>query len=137
MDAILQRRSAQAVEMSLMPKILVCRELDVDALRLKNYADLPPQACWILRRIAAHDGGAPCGREHQSGKNPEEGGLAAAIWTQQAEQFRGTYVEGNAVQSRAVLIAMHQVLDRNDGLGGRRSYFRCGVGDGGNFRDQG
>jgi hypothetical protein len=101
--------------MSLMPKILVGRELEVDALRLKDHADLPPHARRLLRRVAAHDGGAAGGRNHQRGKNPEERGLAAAIRTEQAEQLRRTHVERNSVQSGAVLIAMHQVLYGNDG----------------------
>ncbi len=41
--ALLQRRSAQPVQMSLMPQIFVGRQFEVDALRLKHDADLPPQ----------------------------------------------------------------------------------------------
>ena len=136
MNPLLQSGAAQTVKMSLMPKILVGRELQVDALGLKDHADLPAQARWFLRRIAAHDGGAAGGRKHQGGKNPEERGLAAAVGAEQAEQFRRTHVERNAVQSGAVLIAMHQVLDGNDGPDGSGRYFRSGVGDGGNFRYQ-
>jgi len=51
MNAPLQRRPAQAVEMSLMPEILISSEFKVDALRLKNHTDLPPQARRFLRRI--------------------------------------------------------------------------------------
>ena len=45
--------------MSLMPEILVGGEFEVDALRLKDHADLAAQARRFLRRIAAHNGGAP------------------------------------------------------------------------------
>ena len=63
----------------------------------------------------------PARRNHQGGKNPEERGLAAAVRTEQAEQLRRTHVERNAVQSGAVLVAMHQILDGNDGADGRQS----------------
>ena len=136
LNSLLQGGAAQTVKMSLMPEIFVGGEFQVDALGLKDHADLAPQARRFLRGVAAHDGGASGGRKHQGGKNPEERGLAAAVGAEQAEQFRGAHVERNAVQSGAVAVAMHQVLYGNDGLDGRMSYFRSGVGECGNFRDQ-
>src|SRR5258706_14147651 len=101
-----------------MPKILVRGELQVDALGLKDHADLPPHSRQLLRRIAAHDGGAACGGKHQGRENPEQRGFAAAVRSQQAEQFRGTYVERNVVQSSAGLVAMQQVVYGNDWMSG-------------------
>src|SRR5580658_427520 len=75
-DPLVQGGAAQAIKMALMPKILVSRKLQVDALRLKNHADLPPQARRIERRIAAHDNRASGGWKHQGGKNPEKSSLA-------------------------------------------------------------
>ena len=50
-DPLFQRRSSQPVKMSLMPQILVCGQLGIDALRLKHDADLATQTGRILRRI--------------------------------------------------------------------------------------
>ena len=136
LNPVLQGGAAQTVEMSLMPEILVGGEFEVDALGLKDHADLATQTRRLARGIATHDGSAPRGRKHKSGKNAEECGLAAAVGAEQSEQFRRTHVEGNAIQSRAVAVAMHQVLDGNDGCEGRRSDFRSGVGECGNFRYQ-
>src|SRR5580700_10101914 len=129
-----QGRAVQTIEMSLMPEILVGGELEVDALGLKDHADLAAYAGRLLRGIATHDGGAAGGGEHQGGKNPEERGLAAAIRTKQAKQFGRTHGERNAVESSAVLVAMEHVLNGNYRRDGRRRYFRGGVGECGNFR---
>ena len=75
--------------MSLMPKILIGRELQVDALRLKNHADLPPHARRFLRRIATHDSRASGARNHQRGKNSKERGLPAAIRAEQPNNSAG------------------------------------------------
>ena len=72
----------------------------------------------ILGGIAAHDQGAPGGRNHQRRKNTEEGRFATAVGAEKSEEFRGTYVEGNPVQCGAILVTMDQVLYGNDGLGG-------------------
>src|SRR5205807_9599947 len=133
--ALLQRGAAKTVKMPLMPEVLVSGELQVNALRLEDYTDLPPQSRWFLRGIVAHDGGAACGGKHQGRKNPEERGFATAVGAEQAEQFRRAHIERNAVQGSAVLVAMHKVLDRDDGVSGRGRYFRGG-GDKGNVRDQ-
>src|SRR5882672_12687346 len=136
LDALFQRCAAKAVQMTLMPEIFVGGELQIDALCLKYDADLPPQGRGFLRRVAAHDSGAACCRQHQGRKNPEERGLAAAVRAQQAEQLRGAHVERNAVESGPVPVAMYQVLNGNNGLSGRMRYFQVSIGDGGNFRDQ-
>src|ERR1019366_5508426 len=80
-NAPLQDSAAQAVQMSLMPQILVGSELKIDALRLKHHSDLPPQARRFLRSVAAHDGRTPSARNHQRGKNPKQRSLPAAIRT--------------------------------------------------------
>ena len=93
MNALLQRGPAQSVKMSLMPKILVGGELQINALRLKDHADLPPQARRFLRRIVAHDRSAARAWKHQGGENPEERGLAAAVGTEQAEQLSLAHIK--------------------------------------------
>jgi hypothetical protein len=116
-----------------MPKIFICGEFKIDALRLEDYANLPPQASRFLHRVAAHDGRAPGAGDHQRGKNSKERRLPAAVWTEQPEQLRSPHVERNPVQCGAVLVAMHQVLHGNHSNGGRRDYFRRAIGECGNF----
>src|SRR5579862_6341429 len=107
--------SAKAVKMSLVPQILVGGKFGIDALRLEDDADLAPQTGWILRRIAAHHEGAAGGGNHQGGKNPKQRGLAAAVGTEQAEQFRRTHVERDAVERGAIFVAVNEILYGNDG----------------------
>src|SRR5580704_1845774 len=130
MNPFLQGGAAQGIKMSLMREIFVSRKFEVDALGLKDYADLTPQAGCVLRGVAAHNGGAAGGWEHQGGKNAEERCFAAAVRTKETEQFRRTDVERDAVQGGAALVAMDEVLHRNYGCDGRNGCFRCGVGDG-------
>src|SRR5579864_3451979 len=101
-----------------MPEVLISCQLWVDALGLEHDADLAAESRRILGGIAAHDQGVARGWNHQCRKNAEEGCFAAAVGTEKSEEFRGTYVEGNAVQRRAILVTMDQVLYGNDWLGG-------------------
>jgi len=113
--------------MSLVPQILVGSKFGIDALCLEDYTDLAAQGSWILRRIATHHKGAAGGGNHEGGKNPKQRGLAAAIRTQQAEQFCGTHVERDAVERRAILVAMNEILYGNDGTGGGVVRIRNGI----------
>src|SRR5579864_4432988 len=115
--AFFKRCSAQAVEVSLMPEVLVRGQLWVDALRLKYHANLATETGGILCRIASHDHGATCGRDHERRKNPEERSFAAAVRAEQTEQLCRADVEGNAIQRRSILVAMNQILHGNDGRG--------------------
>src|SRR5271165_1223508 len=100
--------------MSLMPQVLISRQLRIDALGLEDNANLPAETGRILRRIATHDHGAPASRDHQRRENPKKRRLPAAVRTEQTEQLGRTNVERHAVQCRAVLIAVNHVLYRND-----------------------
>ena len=84
-DAFLQRGSAQAVEVALMPQVFVRSQLRVDALRLKHDANLTAEAGGILSGIASHDHRATGGWDHQRREDSKEGGLAAAVGAEQAE----------------------------------------------------
>jgi len=50
-----QLASAQAIQVSLMAKVLLGSELKVNALRLKNHSDLSPQLAGILCRILSQN----------------------------------------------------------------------------------
>src|ERR1700733_6909711 len=47
------------------------------------------------------------------------------------------YIERNPIQSRALFVAMHQILNGNDGFPGNGQQFRAKIGDGGASRRQG
>ena len=115
LNALFQGGPAQAVKMSLMPQILGGRELDVDALGLEDDADLAAQAAGSCAASQPMIGGAAAAGNHQRGENAKQRGLAAAIGPEQAEQFCGAHVEGDAVQRGAVPIAMDQILYGNNG----------------------
>ena len=127
MHALFQSRAAQSIEMSLMPEILIGGQFRIDALGLENDADLAAKAGGILRRVAAHNESAPAGGNHQRGKNAEERRLTAAVWTEQSEQFCGTNIEGNAIQSRAGLVFVDEVLNGNDWRHRSVVSFRAGI----------
>ena len=128
--------AAKAVKMSLMPEVFVSGELQINALRLKDYADLPPQTRRILRGIAPHDGGTSRRSEPSTWKESGKALSCRFRSAQQAEQFRRTHVERNAIERRAVLVAMYQIFDGNHGLAGGEFSSGCGDGDCGDFRCQ-
>src|ERR1700682_117322 len=105
----LQARSAQAIQMSLMPEILIGGELPIDALRLEYHSNLPTYLGGVLCRIASHHERTTGAGYHQRGKNPEERRLSAAIRTQQAKQLRRTHLERNSIQGGTVLVSMYKV----------------------------
>src|SRR5580700_3047523 len=115
-DAHLKLRAAQAIEMSLMPKIFVGGELGVDALCLKHHADTPAQGPGLAHGIEAGDRRAAGSGHHERRENAKQSRLAAAIWPEQSEEFRRANVERNPVERGAVLVTMHQVAHANDGL---------------------
>lgn len=100
-----------------MPEIFVGGELGVDALGLENDADVAAKRSGLANRVEASDHGAAGSRNHERGKNAEESGFTAAVRTEETEEFGGANVERDAVERDAVLIAMHEVVNGNDGLG--------------------
>src|SRR5712692_1779055 len=106
--------------MTLVPKIFRRSQLHIDALGLEDDSDLAAQLVGFPGDVVSHDEGAPANRDHQGGKNSKQSSLAAAIWTEQAEQFCMAHFERNPVQSRTAVVAVHQILDGNDS--------RCGDG---------
>ncbi len=101
-----------------MPQILIGRQLGIDALRLKNHADLAAQTRGILAASHPMTMARPAVGNHQCRENSEQSGFAAAIRTEQSKQLRRAHVEGNAIQRGAVLITMDQILNGNYGRGG-------------------
>lgn len=115
-DACFEFGAAQAVEVSLMPEVFVGGELWVNALGLEDDANVAAQGSGLVDGVKAGDRGAAGSGDHERGKNAEESGFAAAVRAEEAEEFGGANVEGDAVERGAVLIAMDETADGNYGL---------------------
>ena len=114
-NALLQRCTAEAVNVADQHQVLFRRELDVDALGLEDYADVAAHQRGLARDIVSHDQGAAAGRKHQRRKNAERCRLAAAVGAQQAEDLRGTHIERDAGQRDTIAVLMAKRLQLNDG----------------------
>ena len=66
-DSLLQVGPAQAVKMSLMPKVFIGGELWIDALRLENDAYPAAQSSGLANCIECGDCGAARSRHHERG----------------------------------------------------------------------
>ena len=77
----------RAVQVALGAQVLFHGQRFVQALRLEDDADLAADFGGLARHVAAGDHGAALGGHHHGGENAEEGGLAAAIRPQQAEDL--------------------------------------------------
>ena len=121
--------AAQAINVADQHQVFFGRQLDVDALRLEDHADVAAHQRGFARDIVAHDQRAPAGGQHQGRENAEGRGLAAAVGTQQAEDLGRPHVERNPGQRDAISVLMAQVLQlnrwRRNGVG-RRPQGRIG-----------
>ena len=72
----------QAVNVADEHQVLFGRELDIDALRLEDHADVAPHQRRLAGHVVAHDQRASARGHHQSRENAEGGGLAAAVGTE-------------------------------------------------------
>src|SRR5215471_5600569 len=102
--------------MTLVIQIFGCSELYVDALCLKNHADVTAHLIGFLRGVVSHNDSASTDGDHQCRKNSKQGGFAAAIRSKQAEQLSRTHVERDAIQSCAILVTMNDSFNRDDGI---------------------
>src|ERR1035441_5484544 len=81
-----------------MPEVFVGGEFRIDALGLEDDANVAAQGSGLANGVQARDGGAAGGRDHERGKNAEESGLAAAVRTEETEEFSGVNFERDAVE---------------------------------------
>src|SRR5580692_4476716 len=65
LNPLLQRGAAKAVQMALMPEVLVGGQLGIDTLGLENYTDLTAKIGRILRSVKSQDQGATRSGDHQ------------------------------------------------------------------------
>jgi len=118
-----------------MPEVFVGGQLGIDALGLEHHADLATEVRGVLCSVTTHDEGAASGGDHQCGKDAEERGLAAAIGTEEPEEFGGADIKGDAVERGAVFVAMDEVLYGDNGFG-RGTIHPYSFSYSGDFRDQ-
>ena len=96
-DALLQRGAAQPVNMADDGQVFFRGQLHVDALRLKDHADIAAHLRRIAGDIVSHDHGAAAGGNHQRRENAERRGLAAAV---RAEQVRRSLPDEHRTRRR-------------------------------------
>src|SRR5437660_12408971 len=84
---------------------------------------------WLSGGIEPQAESAAGDRDHQGGKKAKQRSLAGAVWSQQSEQLGWTHVKRNAIQSAAIPVAMHEILNRDYGRGGD-SYLGVGASNG-------
>src|SRR6185369_15320469 len=110
--------AAEAVQVTLGAEVLLDGEGFVEALRLENHADMLADFRRITLDVEAGDDGVAVGGHHHGGENAEEGGLAAAIRPQQAEDLALLYLEADIREGHTVAVAVGKVLnlDHNPGL---------------------
>ena len=81
-NPLLQFRSAETIEVSLMPKVLVGGQFQIDALCLEDDADMTPERARLANCIQTDDGSGARTRHHKSRKNPEKSRLTTAVWAE-------------------------------------------------------
>ena len=113
----LRARAPQAVQVSLVPKILVSSELWIVALGLEDDADVAPQCAWIGGCIESLNDCMPASGEHQRRENSEKCCLTASIGPKQPEQLRITDFESDAIERSTVIVAVNEILNADNGTG--------------------
>src|SRR5262249_13598850 len=119
-----QRRAGKSVQMTLPAQILLDRELLVETLRLEHHADLAPHLAGLARHVEPCDFRAASARRHQRRKNAEHGRLAAAVRSQQPEDFALLYFEADAGERSALPVPMCEIFYPYDHSRGRSSNIR-------------
>ena len=99
-----------------MPEILIGGELGIDTLGLKDDSDASTQSSGLAHGVEAGNRGAAGSRHHERRKNAKQSCLAAAVRPEQTKKLGGANVERDAVEGGAVLVAMDEVANGNDGL---------------------
>ena len=99
--------------MALMPQIFGRGQFKINALRLEHDPDLTAHLVGLFGRVESHDHGAAASRDHQGREDAKHRGLAAAVGSEQSEQFGGADVERNSIQGGAAVVAVDQILNRD------------------------
>ena len=106
-DASRKRRAAQAIKMALMAKVLGSSKLHVDALRLKNYADLTAQGVSILGDVVSEDQARPAVGTIRVERIRNSVVLPLPLRAEQAKQLRRLNIERHAIERGALIVAVN------------------------------
>jgi hypothetical protein len=90
-DALLPLGSRNEVETCGEKQVLIARELAVGRKKLWHVADAAADPCGLCCKIEAGDGRAAGGRRQHRGEHLDEGALAGAIGSNQAEDLRSLH----------------------------------------------
>ena len=101
--------------MPLVGKVFAHGQFLVEAWRLENDPESAPNRARVAREIESENAGAAGGWPDEGGKNPEEGGLAAAVGSEQAEDFARINAEGDLVKRNAISIAVGEPIGGEGG----------------------
>src|SRR5687767_11333368 len=96
-----------------MNEVFAGGELLIEARRLEHNADERPHRRLLGGNVAAEDADGADRRANDRGKDAEEGGLAAAVGSEQAEYLSPGDVQRKVVQRDALAVGMGQVFDVN------------------------
>ena len=73
--------------MSLVREVFADSQFLVEARSLEDDTDPAPESAPLAEKIQTEDAGRAARRPNESGKDPEKGGLAAAVRPEKAEDF--------------------------------------------------
>ena len=93
-----QRRPAQPVKISAVTQILRHRQLRVETRRLEHHSERLPHGRSFPRHIVPADPRQPAARCQQGRQNPEKCRFAAAVRTEQTENFPLAHGESHIIQ---------------------------------------
>ena len=113
LHAVAQGAAAESVEVALGAQVLFDRECLIEALRLEDDADVTAHRRGVALHVVAGDDGVAIGRHHHGREDAEEGRLAAAVGTEQAEDFALLHFEADVRKRDAVAVTVGKVLDLN------------------------
>src|SRR5262249_51187533 len=96
--------------MALVGEVFAHGQFLVEAWRLENDPESAADRARVARESQAENVGAASGWPDKGRKNPEEGGLSAAVRSEQAEDFARVNPEGDLVKRDAISIAMGEPI---------------------------
>src|SRR5262249_6593213 len=110
-DARIELSALQAVQMALMHQIFVSGELLIEAGRLEDDTDAPPNLLRLRGDIETEDAnGAALGAD-QGRENAKGGGLAAAVGAEQSEDFASADGETQPIEGCSSSVVVKQPRD--------------------------
>ena len=95
-----------------MDQVLAHRQLWIDARRLESDAEHLADAVRLASDVRPEQEGRPSHRSEHRGQDPEQGGLAATIRSEDPEDLPGRDLERNVSQDLPIAVAVGEIADR-------------------------